>query len=59
VGIYADARAACRQTARWAEEVIHPIPENAALYDDVYAVFCQLYPALSQPMQWKESDTAK
>jgi xylulokinase len=59
VGIYADSRAACRQTARWAEEVIHPIPENAALYDDVYAVFCQLYPALSQPMQWKESDTAK
>jgi len=58
VGVYPDARAACRQTVRWADEVILPIPESVTLYDDVYAVFCQLYPALSKPMQWKESGIA-
>jgi xylulokinase len=54
IGVYSDAQAACQRTVRWRDEVIHPISQNAAVYDDVYGTFCQLYPALSKPMQWKE-----
>jgi xylulokinase len=59
IGVYSDARAACQRAVRWADEVTVPIPENAALYDNVYDTFCQLYPALSKPMQWKEGDIAQ
>jgi xylulokinase len=54
VGVYPNIETACCQTVRWRDEVIHPIPENAALYDNAYRTFCQLYPALSETMQWKK-----
>ena len=46
VGVYADAAAACRQTVKWRDEVIHPTPENVACYEGSYRSFCQLYPTL-------------
>jgi xylulokinase len=51
IGVYTDAVAACRQTVRWRDEVIQPAPERVALYDDAYAAFRQLYPALSNAMR--------
>jgi xylulokinase len=44
--IYPDVRAACRRAVHWREEMVRPIPENAALYDAAYDAFRQLYPAL-------------
>jgi xylulokinase len=44
--IYPDLRAACQRAVRWHEEVVRPIPENAALYDAAYDTFRRLYPAL-------------
>jgi xylulokinase len=47
VGIFPDAYAACRGIVRWRDEVVHPIPENASLYDAAYESYRQFYPALS------------
>jgi xylulokinase len=46
VGVYADVLEACRQTVKWRDEVIQPVPENVAGYQGAYRTFCQLYPAL-------------
>jgi xylulokinase len=46
VGVYTDAHAACSQTVRWLDKVIHPNPANVAHYDTAFQTYCQFYPAL-------------
>lgn len=45
-GHWPDAAAVCSQIVRWADEVIEPDPATARRYDEIYARFRQLYPAL-------------
>ncbi len=45
-GIYEDVTDACRRTVRWKEQVVHPNPDVAAIYDTCFERFQQLYPAL-------------
>lgn len=46
-GVYPEALAACQRTVQWRDEVISPVPERVACYDEAYCTFCQLYPALT------------
>lgn len=50
VEVYPDVGDACRRTVRWQDEVVRPIAENVARYDDAYRTFCQLYPALNETL---------
>ncbi len=45
-GYWPDVAAACSQVVRWSDEVIEPDLDNVRRYDEVYARFRQLYPAL-------------
>lgn len=42
VGAYSNAVAACRQTVHWRDEVVMPVPEHVARYEEAYQSFCQL-----------------
>jgi xylulokinase len=46
-GLYPDALEACRRTVSWRDEVIVPVGENVARYEEGYGIFCRLYPALA------------
>ena len=48
VGIYKDVDEACARTVRWREEVIRPDPANVARYDEIFARYRRLYPALRE-----------
>jgi xylulokinase len=56
VGVYPDARAACRRTVRWQGEVVYPNPDNVALYDAAYETYCQFYPALKSVQEGKTGE---
>lgn len=45
-GHWPDVRSACSQVVAWADEVIEPNADSARGYDEAFARFCQLYPAL-------------
>lgn len=45
-GHWSDVRSACSQVVVWADEVIEPNVDTAQRYDEAFARFCQLYPAL-------------
>ncbi|MBC7810358.1 MAG: ribulokinase [Burkholderiales bacterium] len=42
-GIYPDIEAAAKTMSRIRDEVVHPIPENQAVYDQLYAEYKTLY----------------
>jgi xylulokinase len=46
-GVYPNALEACRQTVTWSDEIVDPVIENVARYEDAYGTFCRLYPALA------------
>ena len=46
VGIYPDVPTACKRVVRWHDEITQPIAENVAVYDSVFPVFREMYPAL-------------
>jgi xylulokinase len=46
-GLYPDAMEACRRTVAWRDEIIDPVIENVARYEEAYGTFCRLYPALA------------
>jgi xylulokinase len=46
-GIFPSALQASQDLSRFGRDMIEPIPENSLLYEDLYQVFCQLYPALN------------
>jgi xylulokinase len=50
VGMYADAQEACRRAVRWHEKVVVPDAANVERYEAGYAIYCQLYPALENPI---------
>jgi xylulokinase len=46
VGVYPDARSACRQSVRCGKKVVRPDPEKVARYAEAYQTYGALYPAL-------------
>jgi len=42
-GIFKDAKQACKQMIQYEDEVMIPIPENVAAYQEVYAKYKKLY----------------
>jgi xylulokinase len=46
-GLYPDALEACRRTVTWRDDIIVPVIENVARYEEAYGTFCRLYPALA------------
>jgi xylulokinase len=46
VGVYQDVADACAHAVRWKDVVVTPRPQNVAVYDEVFARYQRLYPAL-------------
>jgi len=46
VGAYNDVADACTHAVRWKDAVVRPNPETAAAYDEIFARYRRLYPAL-------------
>jgi xylulokinase len=45
-GLYTDGQGACQRTVRLADQPVLPRPASAALYEEAYQTYGQLYPAL-------------
>ena len=48
IGVFSDVAQTSRELARWSNQVIYPVPENARYYEESYRIYCQLYPALKR-----------
>jgi len=46
IGLYENAQEACRCIVKISPQVVTPVPQNVALYQEKYLDFCKLYPAL-------------
>jgi xylulokinase len=49
-GVFPDVEAAAARNVRLRDEVTEPDPERARRYDELYAIFASLYPALRDAM---------
>jgi xylulokinase len=49
-GLFTDVEAAAAKNVRLRDEVTEPDPERARRYDELYAIFASLYPALRDAM---------
>jgi xylulokinase len=47
IGLYGDALEACRRTVVWQDQIIVPVAENVAQYEEGYNTYRRLYPALA------------